>query len=86
MIPPEEVTQRVIQAIARSQRSDPATIKPENTFQELGIDSLDGLNIVFELEEEFAIDIPDDAARQFTSVEQAVQGVIELLRHKPVPA
>jgi len=84
MMPPEEVTQRVIHAIARSQRSDPAAIKPENTFQELGIDSLDGLNIVFELEEEFKIDIPDDAARQFSSVEQAVQGVIELLKKKTV--
>jgi acyl carrier protein len=48
----------------------------------MNIDSLDGLQILFALEEEFSIDIPDDAGRQITSVREAVTGVSDLLARK----
>jgi acyl carrier protein len=75
----DELTGRVIGVIAKTQRLDPSTITPDSTFAELKIDSLDGINILFALEEEFKISIPDDAARQITSVRQAVDGVALLL-------
>lgn len=75
----DELTGRVIGVIAKTQRLDPSTITPDSTFAELKIDSLDGINILFALEEEFKISIPDDAARQITSVRQAVDGVAQLL-------
>jgi acyl carrier protein len=58
------------------------TLTIESTFVDLNIDSLDGLQILFALEEEFNIDIPDDAGRQITSVREAVAGVSELLKRK----
>ena len=82
----EETTQRVIQVIAKNQHLDPAMIQAESTFLELGIDSLDGLHILFALEEEFGIDIPDDAARNFTSIQGGVEGVLALLAKKSVQA
>jgi acyl carrier protein len=75
----DELTGRVIAVIAKTQRLDPSTITPDSTFAELKIDSLDGINILFALEEEFKISIPDDAARVITSVRQAVDGVAQLM-------
>jgi acyl carrier protein len=75
----DELTGRVIGVIAKTQRLDPSTVTADSTFAELKIDSLDGINILFALEEEFKISIPDDAARQITSVRQAVDGVAQLV-------
>jgi acyl carrier protein len=76
------IEERVIAVIAKTQHIPPETVTGESTFLELNIDSLDGLQILFALEEEFSIDIPDDAGKQITSVRQAVAGVSELLARK----
>ena len=75
----DTLTGRVIQVIAKTQRLDPVVITPASTFAELKIDSLDGINILFALEAEFNISIPDDAVRQITSVREAVDGVARLM-------
>jgi len=82
----EEITRRVIQVIAKNQHLDPAGIEPESTFLQLGIDSLDGLHLLFALEEEFGIDIPDDVARGFTSIQGGVECVLALMAMKPAQA
>jgi acyl carrier protein len=81
-VTPGTIAARVIAVIAKSQHLPPGTLTVESTFEQLSIDSLDGLQILFALEEEFGIDIPDDAGRQITSVRQAVAGVSELLAGK----
>ncbi len=78
----DETTARVIAVIAKSQRIGPETITPESTFVDLNIDSLDGLQLVFALEEEFGVDIPDDAAKEFKSVGEVVQGLEMVLAKK----
>jgi acyl carrier protein len=78
----EDTTQRVIRVIAANQRIAPETITADSTFLELNIDSLDGLHILFEVEEEFGIDVPDDAARRFTSIREVIDGVNALLAQK----
>jgi acyl carrier protein len=55
-------------------------ITPESTFQELGIDSMDGINILFALENEFNINIPDEAAREVRGIKDLVDGVERLLQ------
>lgn len=75
----EELTKKVIQIIADTQRMPADKIKPESTFQELGIDSLDGINILFALENEFNINIPDDAAQTIRSVREMIEGVQKLI-------
>ena len=82
----DELTGRVIGVIAKTQRLDASAITPDSTFAELKIDSLDGINILFALEEEFKISIPDDAARQIASVRQAVDGVAQLVASTPAAA
>ena len=78
----EDIAQRVIRVIAANQRIAAETITEDSTFVQLNIDSLDGLHILFEVEEEFGIDVPDDSARSFVSVRQVIDGVTALLAAK----
>lgn len=76
---PEDLSQRVISVIAATQHIAAEKIAEESTFQELGIDSLDGINILFALENEFNINIPDDEAQNIRTVHDAVEGVRKLV-------
>ncbi len=75
----DTLSERVISVIAKTRKIPPETISLETTFEELGMDSLDGLNLVFELEEEFNINIPDEKAIVMRSVRQIVEGLEKLL-------
>lgn len=75
------VTERVIKVFADFKKISTDDITIETSFEELGMDSLDGLNLVFELEEEFDITIPDDRVKEMRSVGQAIEGIEWLLEH-----
>jgi acyl carrier protein len=79
---PDELIARVAGVIAKTQHIPAESITIDSTFEELKIDSLDGINILFAIESEFDIDIPDDAARQIRSVRQMVEGIEKLLAAK----
>jgi acyl carrier protein len=74
----------VIRVIAATQHIPVESIKAESTFEELKIDSLDGINIVFALENAFRIEIPDEAMNTMRSVRDVVAGVSRLLSQAPV--
>ena len=74
-----DLTERVISVIAATQRIPREKISPESTFEELGFDSLDSVNILFALEEEFKIDIPDEDTRDIRSVAQMIEGIEKLV-------
>jgi len=76
---PDDLSHRVISVIAATQHIAVEKIMEESTFQELGIDSLDGINILFALEKEFNVNIPDDEAPNIKTVHDAVEGVRKLL-------
>jgi acyl carrier protein len=82
----DELTQRVLKTIASAQRIPVEKVKIDSTFEELGIDSMDGVNILFALENEFNITIPDEAAKQIRSIREMVDGVAKLLNESPAPA
>jgi acyl carrier protein len=75
----DELTQRILLIIAETQRKDPAEITIDSTFEELGIDSMDGVNIVFALENEFNINVPDEEVKSIRSVREMVNGVQRLI-------
>ena len=67
------VQERVIDIVAEQLGVDKEKITPETSFvNDLGADSLDTVELVMELEEEFDINIPDDAAEKIQTVGQAV--------------
>ncbi|MBZ5592131.1 MAG: acyl carrier protein [Acidobacteriia bacterium] len=75
----EELIQRVRNIIANTQRIPVEKITIDSSFAELGIDSMDGVNILFALENEFNITIPDEAAKQIRNVRQMMEGVERLI-------
>ncbi|MDE3199227.1 MAG: acyl carrier protein [Acidobacteriota bacterium] len=74
-----DLTQRVLRIIAETQRKDLAQVTIDSSFEELGIDSMDGVNIVFALENEFDINVPDDEVKNIRSVRDMVEGVRKLV-------
>ncbi len=82
----QDLHQRVIAIIAKTQHLDASKITADSSFEELGVDSLDGVNILFALENEFDIQIPDETAKQIRSVRQTVEGVENLLAQKTAGA
>jgi acyl carrier protein len=50
----------VSNALAKKLEIDVATIKPESTLEELGLDSLDTFDIIFEAEDKLGIKVPND--------------------------
>ncbi len=81
-----EVLDRVLRTLAETQKLPLEQVTPEATFEQLNIDSLDGINILFALENEFDINIPDESARLVRDVRQLAEGVQKLINEKPAPA
>ncbi len=53
---------------------DPAKVEPKASFiDDLGADSLDIVELVMAFEEEFSVDIPDDAAETIQTVGDAIE-------------
>jgi acyl carrier protein len=71
------VEERVLRAIGKVAKS--TDIRIESTFEELGVDSLDAIEILFEVEEEFDINIPGNGVRSIRTVRDVVDGVTRLL-------
>jgi len=78
------VGEKVVEIIAREEHLDPAKVTLDSTFAELGIDSLDGVNILFALEEEFKIDVPDTVAQNMKSVRQVVDSLTRVIEGKDI--
>jgi acyl carrier protein len=72
----ENVEQRVKKIVAEQLGVNEAEIKNESSFvDDLGADSLDTVELVMALEEEFETEIPDEDAEKITTVQQAVDYV-----------
>jgi acyl carrier protein len=78
----ENVENKVCEIIAQQKRISPDQVTIDSTFDELGLDSLDAVNMLFELEGAFDISIPDEKARQIKNVRQMVEGVKALVAAK----
>lgn len=78
------VAEKVVEIITREQHLQPGAVSTDSTFAELGIDSLDGVNILFALEEEFKIDIPDAVAQNMKSVRQVVDSLTRVIEGKDI--
>jgi acyl carrier protein len=68
--------------IATSKRIAEDRVTVDSSFEELGIDSMDAVEILFALENEFDIGIPDEEVKTVRNVRQMVEGVERLLAAK----
>ncbi|KAL5202522.1 hypothetical protein ABZP36_013474 [Zizania latifolia] len=68
-----EVADRIISVVKNFQKVEPAKVTPNAHFQkDLGLDSLDTVEIVMAFEEEFGFEIPDNEAEKIDSIKTAV--------------
>ena len=73
-----EIQAKVIQIISEQLGKDESEIKMNSHFiEDLDADSLDTVELVMALEEEFEVDIPDEAAEKITTVQSAVEFIAE---------
>ena len=82
----DELTQRVIKVIATTKRIPLESVTIESDFLQLGIDSMDAVEILFAMENEFDISIPDDEVRTVRNIRQMCEGVERLLLAKSAGA
>jgi acyl carrier protein len=68
--------------IATSKRIPLDTVTIDSGFEQLTIDSMDAVEILFALENEFDISIPDDEVRSVRNVRQMCEGVARLVAAK----
>ena len=75
----DRITEKVLDLIAAVKRLPRESLSTESTFAELGLDSLDAINLIFEIESEFDISVPDEQAKSITSVRQLIESLQKLL-------
>ena len=74
----EETQAKVIKIISEQLGKDESEINMNSNFiEDLDADSLDTVELVMALEEEFEVDIPDEAAEKITTVQSAVDFIKE---------
>ena len=72
----ENIEARVKKIVAEQLGVAEADVKNDSSFvEDLGADSLDNVELVMALEEEFECEIPDEDAEKITSVQQAIDYV-----------
>ena len=75
------VQDRIVDIVAEQLGADKEKISIETHFvNDLGADSLDTVELVMELEEEFDINIPDDAAEKIQTIGEAVKHIEESIK------
>jgi len=68
-----DIEERVKKIVAEQLGANEADVKQDSSFvDDLGADSLDTVELVMALEEEFECEIPDEDAEKITTVQQAV--------------
>ena len=74
----EEIQSQVIKIISEQLGKDVSEIQMNSHFiEDLDADSLDTVELVMALEEEFEIDIPDEAAEKISTVQSAVDFIVD---------
>ena len=77
----EEILTKIQEITADRLGVDESDVTPDASFREdLEADSLDLVELIMELEEQFGMEIPDEEAEKITTVEEAVEYVVE---HQP---
>ncbi|MDR2760854.1 MAG: acyl carrier protein [Rickettsiales bacterium] len=70
----DEIFEKVKKIVVENLGVEENKVAGESSFvEDLGADSLDQVELVMALEEEFGIEIPDEAAEKITTVQKAIE-------------
>jgi acyl carrier protein len=81
----DPLVEAVVSALAEVKHVSRDGISLGSTFAELGVDSLDAITLLFELETRLQIVIPDDAAKSARTVRDVVEGIRALTAAADAP-
>ena len=70
-----EVYNRIKDLIVTKKGVDAEKINIDSSFEELGMDSLDAVELVADMEEIFNVNIPNTDLQNFKTIRQAVEGL-----------
>jgi acyl carrier protein len=68
----DEIDARIVSALSRATRIEPARLEPGASLRELDVTSLDVVNVLFEVEEEFGLEIPAEVEEGLETVGDVV--------------
>lgn len=71
--------QQVFEIIAKQAKVDVANVKPESTLKDLGIASLEAIELIFDIEEHFDIHFPEQQGANFDS--DTAQSLVDAVQH-----
>lgn len=71
----DEIFNKIVELISSNNHLPPETIKIDSTFEDLGMDSLDGLTLINDLENEYNITLPNEEVVHIKTVRQAVDNL-----------
>lgn len=72
------VKEQIYEIIARRMKRDLSELRGDmNLKKDLGADSIDTVEIVFEIEELYGVDVPDDLAETINTIDDAVAVIVD---------
>jgi acyl carrier protein len=71
----EKIFETITEIISTKKGVEKTLISIDSTFDELGLDSLDAIELIADLEEEFNVTIPNTELQGIKSIRQAVDGL-----------
>ena len=75
-----DTDQKVQEIVANVLGVDESQVTLDASFQtDLGADSLDVVEVIIALEQEFSIDIPDERAEQIVTIQNAIDSINEII-------
>lgn len=83
---PDSIDARVVALIAKKKRLPPERLTSDTKLRDLGIDSLDAMDLVFDFEDEFKIAIPDEAVQQMATVGDVIDAITRACGERAAPA
>ncbi len=78
----DEIFNKVVEFIATNNHIPPETITIDSSFEDLSMDSLDGLTLINDLENEYNITLPNEEAVKIKTVRQAVDSLNKFISEK----
>jgi acyl carrier protein len=71
----DALERQVVALIAQKKKVAVDSITLDTTFAELGIDSLDAIDLLFTFEDTFKISVPDEVAREMKTIRAVTEGL-----------
>ena len=73
------IAEKVVAIIASAAKRTPVPVTADSNFADLGLDSLDALNVLHELEKEFDVRFPNEEVMNIRSVSQVIERLEKFL-------